>query len=114
MSIINIVIGGREMLQTWSTDKIIAIGLMLAFVVTILAMDISAVIRGDMDLASIAKELSIGLFAYLGRGLTSSQQTSQPQSQVSQTLGKVSETASQAQTIVNAAEAIHDVLKPKK
>lgn len=102
------------MLQTWSTDKIIAIGLMLAFVVTILAMDISAVIRGDMDLASIAKELSIGLFAYLGRGLTSSQQTSQPQSQVSQTLGKVSETASQAQTIVNAAEAIHDVLKPKK
>jgi hypothetical protein len=91
---------------------------MLAFVVTILAMDISAVIRGDMDLAAIAKELSIGLFAYLGRGLTSGQQTAQPQpqqqSQVSQTLGKVSETASQAQTIVNAAEAIHDVLKPKK
>jgi threonine/homoserine/homoserine lactone efflux protein len=103
------------MLQTWSTDKIIAIGLMVAFVVTILAMDISAVIRGDMDLASIAKELSIGLFAYLGRGLTSSQQTAQPQqSQVSQTLGKVSETASQAQQIVNAAEAIHDVIKPKK
>lgn len=107
-------------MKEWSTDKIIAIGLMLAFVVTILAMDISAVIRGDMDLASIAKELSIGLFAYLGRGLTSSQQpaqqTSQPQqqSQVSQTLGKVSETASQAQSIVNAAEAIHDVLKPKK
>lgn len=106
------------MLQTWSTDKIIAIGLMMAFVITILAMDISAVIRGDMDLASIAKELSIGLFAYLGRGLTSSQQpaqqTSQPQSQVSQTLGKVSETASQAQSIVNAAETIHDVLKPQK
>lgn len=99
-------------MKEWSTDKIIAIGLMLAFVVTILAMDISAVIRGDMDLASIAKELSIGLFAYLGRGLTSSQ--SQPQSQVSQTLGKVSETASQAQSIVNAAEAIHDVLKPQK
>jgi hypothetical protein len=99
------------MLQTWSTDKIIAIGLMVAFVVTILAMDISAVIRGDMDLASIAKELSIGLFAYLGRGLTSQPQQ---QSQVSQTLGKVSETASQAQTIVNAAEAIGDVLKPKK
>jgi hypothetical protein len=101
-------------MKEWSTDKIIAIGLMLAFVVTILAMDISAVIRGDMDLASIAKELSIGLFAYLGRGLT--QQTAQPQqqSQVSQTLGKVSDTASQAQTIVNAAEAIGDVLKPKK
>lgn len=103
-------------MKDWSTDKIIAIGLMTAFVITVLAMDISAVIRGDMDLGAIAKELSIGLFAYLGRGLTSSsQQTSQPQqSQVSQTLGKVSETASQAQTIVNAAEAIHDVLKPKK
>ena len=103
-------------MKDWSTDKIIAIGLMTAFVITVLAMDISAVIRGDMDLGAIAKELSIGLFAYLGRGLTSSsQQTSQPQqSQVSQTLGKVSETASQAQTIVNAAEAIHDALKPKK
>lgn len=103
-------------MKDWSTDKIIAIGLMTAFVITVLSMDISAVIRGDMDLASIAKELSIGLFAYLGRGLTSSQQTSQPQqqSQVSQTLGKVSETASNAQQIVNAAEAIHDVLKPKK
>ena len=97
------------MLQTWSTDKIIAIGLMMAFVVTILAMDISAVIRGDMDLASIAKELSIGLFAYLGRGLTSSQP--QQQSQVSQTLGKVSETATQAQTIVNAVDNLKDTFK---
>jgi hypothetical protein len=74
-------------------------------------MDISAVMRGDMELGAIAKELSIGSFAYLGRGLTSQPQQ---QSQVSQTLGKVSETASQAQTIVNAAEAIGDVLKPKK
>ena len=97
------------MLQTWSTDKIIAIGLMMAFVVTILAMDISAVIRGDMDLASIAKELSIGLFAYPGRGLTSSQP--QQQSQVSQTLGKVSETATQAQTIVNAVDNLKDTFK---
>jgi hypothetical protein len=103
-------------MQNWSVDKIIAVGLMGAFVITVIAMDISAVIRGDMELGAIAKELAIGLFSYMGRGLASSQQTSQPQqqSQVSQTLGKVSETASQAQTIVNAAEAIHDVLKPKK
>jgi hypothetical protein len=80
---------------------------MVAFVVTILAMDISAVIRGDMDLASIAKELSIGLFAYLGRGLTSQPQ----QSQTAQTLGKVSETASNAQQIVNAVDNIKDALK---
>ena len=105
-------------MQNWSVDKIIAVGLMGAFVITVITMDISAVIRGDMELGAIAKELAIGLFSYMGRGLTSSQQpaqqTSQPQSQVSQTLGKVSETASQAQSIVNAAEAIHDVLKPKK
>ena len=105
-------------MRDWSTDKIIAIGLMGAFVITVIAMDISAVIRGDMELGAIAKELAIGLFSYMGRGLTTQQQAQQtsqpPQSQVSQTLGKVSETASQAQTIVNAAEAIHDVLKPKK
>ena len=103
-------------MKDWSVDKIIAVGLMGAFVITVIAMDISAVIRGDMELGAIAKELAIGLFSYMGRGLTSSQQPTQPQqqSQVSQTLGKVSETASQAQSIVNAAEAIHDVLKPKK
>jgi hypothetical protein len=101
-------------MQNWSVDKIIAVGLMGAFVITVIAMDISAVIRGDMELGAIAKELSIGLFAYLGRGLTSQQSAQPQQSQVSQTLGKVSETASQAQTIVNAAEAIGDVLKPKK
>ena len=106
-------------MQTWSTDKIIAVGLMGAFVITVIAMDISAVIRGDMDIAAIAKELAIGLFSYMSRGLVGHEQPAQAtslpqQSQVSQTLGKVSETASQAQTIVNAAEAISDVIKPKK
>lgn len=100
-------------MKDWSTDKIIAIGLMLAFVVTILAMDISAVIRGDMDLASIAKELSIGLFAYLGRGLTSGQQTSQPQqqSQTAETLDKVETTAGEARKIVEAIDAVKDTFK---
>jgi hypothetical protein len=37
-------------MKGWSTDKIIAVGLMGAFVVTVIAMDISAVLRGDMDI----------------------------------------------------------------
>jgi hypothetical protein len=79
-----------------------------AFVITIIAMDFSAVMRGDMDIAAIAKELAIGLFSYMSRGL----HTEQPpqQSQASQTLGKISEVAQQGQTLVDAI----DTLKPKK
>lgn len=102
--------------MSWSTDKIIAVGLMGAFVITVIAMDISAVLRGDMDIAAIAKELAIGLFSYMSRGLTHTEQPAQPaqQSQTAETLGKVSEVASQGQTIVNAIDGIKDVLKPKK
>lgn len=95
-------------MRDWSVDKIIAIGLMASFVITVLAMDISAVLRGDMDIGAIAKELSIGLFSYMGRGFISNnyqqQQVPQNQSQVSQALGQISEAAGQAQTLVNAVE----------
>lgn len=95
-------------MKGWSTDKIIAVGLMGAFVVTVIAMDISAVLRGDMDIAAIAKELAIGLFSYMSRGL----HTEQPQqSQTSQTLGKVSEIAQQGQTLVDTIDNIKDTLK---
>jgi hypothetical protein len=100
--------------MTWSTDKIIAVGLMGAFVITVIAMDVSAVLRGDMDIAAIAKELAIGLFSYMSRGLTHTEQPAAHQSQTAETLGKVSEVASQGQTIVNAIDEIKDVLKPKK
>jgi hypothetical protein len=99
-------------MKGWSTDKIIAVGLMGAFVVTVIAMDISAVLRGDMDISAIAKELAIGLFSYMSRGL----HTEQPpqQSQTSQALGKVSEVAQQGQTLVDAIDNIRDTIKPKK
>jgi hypothetical protein len=98
-------------MKGWSTDKIIAVGLMGAFVVTVIAMDISAVLRGDMDISAIAKELAIGLFSYMSRGL----HTEQPQqSQTSQALGKVSEIAQQGQTLVDTIDNIKDVIKPKK
>ena len=100
-------------MKDWSTDKIIAVGLMGSFVLTVLAMDISAVWRGDMDIGAIAKELSIGLFSYMGRGFVSgnSQQPTQQQSQVSQTLGKVEQTAGEARKVVEAIDAAKDALK---
>lgn len=96
----------------WSTDKIIAVGLMGAFVVTVIAMDISAVMRGDMDIAAIAKELAIGLFSYMSRGLTHPEQPAQ-QSQTSQTLGKVSEVAAQGQAVLNAVNSLSTAFKDK-
>ncbi len=97
--------------MNWSTDKIIAVGLMGAFVITVIAMDFSAVMRGDMDIAAIAKELAIGLFSYMSRGLTTHTEQPAQQNQTSQTLGQVSEAASQAQTIVNAVEALGKIGK---
>lgn len=97
--------------MTWGTDKIIAVGLMAAFVITVLAMDISAVLRGDMDLGAIAKELSIGLFAYLGRGLTHSEPSNSQQSRAAETLGKVETTAGEAKKIVEAIDAVKDTFK---
>lgn len=97
-------------MKGWSTDKIIAVGLMGAFVVTVIAMDISAVLRGDMDISAIAKELAIGLFSYMSRGLHTEQQQPQ-QSQTSQALGQVSEVAQQGQTLVDAIDNIKDTLK---
>lgn len=100
--------------MNWSTDKIIAVGLMGAFVITVIAMDISAVIRGDMDIAAIAKELAIGLFSYMSRGLTTHPEQPAQQSQTSQTLGKVSEVASQGQAVLNAVDAISTAFKDKQ
>lgn len=99
-------------MKDWSTDKIIAVGLMGAFVITVVAMDVSAVWRGDMYIAAIAKELAIGLFSYMSRGLTTSNTTAPAQqSQTAQALGKVAETASQGQQIVNAIDTIKDTFK---
>jgi hypothetical protein len=101
-------------MSSWSTDKIIAVGLMGAFVITVIAMDFSAVMRGDMDIAAIAKELAIGLFSYMSRGLTTHTEQPAQQSQTSQTLGKVAEVAQQGQTIADAIHTIKENLKDKK
>ena len=90
--------------------------MVVAFLAIVLGVDIVAVRNGDMTIASLGKEIAIGLFGYMGRGAVQSV-TSKPQeqqSQTAQTLGKVSEVASNGQQIVNTVDAVQDVLKPEK
>lgn len=101
-------------MKNWSTDKIIAVGLMSAFVVTVVAMDVVAVMRGDMSVEGIAKELAIGLFSYMSRGFASNtpSQTTQPQqNQVSQKLGQVADVAREGSKIADAVENLKGTFK---
>ena len=103
-------------MKDWNADKILAVGMVVAFLAIVLGVDVVAVRSGDMTIASLGKEIAIGLFGYMGRGAVQSV-TSKPQeqqSQTAQTLGKVSEVAAQGQTIANAIDAMQDALKPKK
>jgi len=99
-------------MKNWSTDKIIAVGLMAAFVVTVAAMDFVAVMRGDMSVEGIAKELVIGLFSYMSRGFTTSTQTVQPQqSKVGHALGQAADVAHEGSKIADAVENLKGTLK---
>ena len=100
-------------MKDWSADKILAVGMVAAFLAIVLGVDFVAVKNGDMTIASLGKEIAIGLFGYMGRGAVQSV-TSKPQeqqSQTAQTLGKVSEVASNGQQIVNAIDNLKDTLK---
>lgn len=100
-------------MKDWSADKILAVGMVVAFLAIVLGVDIVAVRNGDMTIASLGKEIAIGLFGYMGRGAVQSV-TSKPQeqhSQTSQALGKVTEAASHGQAIVNAVDGIKDMFK---
>lgn len=57
-------------MKDWSVDKIIAVGLTASCLVTVLAMDVVAVLNGDMTIGGMAKELAIGLFGYMSRGVS--------------------------------------------
>lgn len=100
-------------MKDWSADKILAVGMVVAFLAIVLGVDVVAVRNGDMTIASLGKEIAIGLFGYMGRGAVQSV-TSKPQEQQSQTaqaLGKVSEAASNGQQIVNAIDNLKDTFK---
>lgn len=101
-------------MKNWTTDKIIAVGLMGTFAVTVICMDIVAVIHGGMSIEAIAKELAIGLFSYMGRGMANANpQQTQPaqQSRTSQTLGKVAATANEGQKIIDAVDTLKETFK---
>lgn len=96
-------------------NTVISWGLVIMGIISIIGWVLLSYMAG----ASVGTEIPIGIISGLvgvltGKGLAEKQGQPAQQSQVSQTLGKVSETASQAQSIVNAAEAIHDAIKPKK
>lgn len=55
-------------MRGWSTDKIIATGMMAALLITIIAADAVAVMQGDMSIVSLGKEIITGLFGYIGGG----------------------------------------------
>ena len=55
-------------MKNWSTDKIIAVGMMAALLTTVITADAVAVMQGDMSITSLGKEIVIGLFGYIGRG----------------------------------------------
>jgi len=59
-------------MNNWSIDKIIAVGLTLACVTTVVGMDVVAIMHGDMSIEGMAKELAIGLFGYMSRGVAQS------------------------------------------
>lgn len=59
-------------MKDWSADKILAAGMVVAFLAIVLGVDIVAVKNGDMSIASLGKEIAIGLFGYMGRGAVQS------------------------------------------
>lgn len=59
-------------MRDWSADKIVAVGITVALLLTIVGSDVVAIMNGDMEIASLGKEICIGLFGYMGRGMVQS------------------------------------------
>lgn len=55
-------------MKDWSTEKIIAVGITGALVLTVIGSDIVAIKNGSMEITGLCKEIAIGLFGYMGRG----------------------------------------------
>lgn len=93
-----------------SADKLIAVGMVIALFTTIISADIIAITTGDMTIAGLGKEILIGLFGYMSRSTVQNLQA-QEQSKTGEALGQIANTATQAQSIVNAIENIKDIVK---
>ena len=97
-------------MKDWSADKIIAVGMMAALLLTIIGADWVAVVQGNMEITALAKEITIGLFGYMGRGAVQALQN-QPQNKTAETLEKVATTATEAKKAVEAIENIKEAVK---
>jgi hypothetical protein len=100
-------------MKGWSVDKIVAVGLVGMGVLSIIGYIAHIIMTGNSNGTEIPMAIVSGLTGYIGRGAVQSM-AHEGQSQTAQTLGQVSEVASQGQQIVNAIDTIKDVIKPKK
>lgn len=96
-------------MKSWDTNKIISFGLVLMGIIAVAGWLAISWKTGT----STGTEIPIGIISGLvgvltGKGLAEKPQN---QSQAAETLGKVSEVASQGQQIANAIDNIKDVFK---
>ncbi len=99
-------------MKNWDTNKIISFGLVLMGIIAVSGWLAISWKTGT----STGTEIPIGIISGLvgvltGKGLAEKPQN---QSQAAQTLGKVSEVASQGQAVLNAVDAISTAFKEQK
>ena len=95
----------------WDTNKIIAVGLVVMGVIAVVIWGIISYQTGT----STGTEIPIGIISGLTGVLTGKKmaeyEMQSKQNKTAETLGKVAETATQAQTAINAVETIGNILK---
>ena len=95
----------------WDTNKIISVGLVVMGVVAVLGWLAISWKTGTNTGTEIPIGIISGLVGVLtGKGLSERTQ----QSKTAEALGKVAQTATQAQTAVNAVESISNIFKGGK
>lgn len=73
----------------WSADKIIAVGITAALLLTVIGADAVAVMNGDMEITALGREIASGLLGYMGRGFvqTMQQRAQEPKNRESGSCG---------------------------
>ena len=104
-------------MKSWDMNKIISCGLVFMGIIAVVGWIMLSYKTGTSSGTEIPIAIVSGLVGVLtGQKLQEMKQNSQiaPQSPTAQTLGQVSEAASQAQTIVNAVDALGKIGKEKE
>lgn len=96
--------------MTWDTNKIIAMGLVVMGVMAVIIWGLISYKTGT----STGTEIPIGIISALAGVLTGKKMAEYEmgqQSKTAETLGKVAQTAGEAQKIVESVESIKDIIK---